>query len=197
MFGKPDMTAARWICQPRQYTLGDRVEIVTQPGTDLWQNTYYNFVHDNAPGLLWQVEEPYFSFVVRTDFQDSHQRFDQCGILLYQTSESWLKASIEYENSQFQRLGSVVTNRGYSDWATTDIPASQKFMYYRLSRREEDFCVEHSLDGKEFHQMRIAHLEGATGPVSVGIYACSPEESSFRAVFSQMEFLPCQWQAHA
>ena len=30
---------------------------------------------------------------------------------------------IEYENEQYQRLGSVVTNRGYSDWATTDIDA--------------------------------------------------------------------------
>ena len=29
---------------------------------------------------------------------------------------------------QYQRLGSVVTNRGYSDWATTDIDASVKSM---------------------------------------------------------------------
>ncbi|WP_397312917.1 DUF1349 domain-containing protein, partial [Paenibacillus elgii] len=31
------------------------------------------------------------------------------------------KASIEYENEEYQRLGSVVTNHGFSDWATTDI----------------------------------------------------------------------------
>ncbi len=41
---------------------------------------------------------------------------------------SVLQTIIEYENEQYQRLGSVVTNRGYSDWATTDIDASVKSM---------------------------------------------------------------------
>ena len=50
--------------------------------------------------------------------------FDQCGVVMYLDSENWLKASIEYENERFQRLGSVVTNLGYSDWATTDINAA-------------------------------------------------------------------------
>ena len=43
-------------------------------------------------------------------------------------SENWLKASIEYENQSFQHLGSVVTNNGYSDWATTEISANVKSM---------------------------------------------------------------------
>lgn len=52
--------------------------------------------------------------------------FDQCGIVMYLDSENWLKASIEYENQSFQHLGSVVTNNGYSDWATTEIHANVK-----------------------------------------------------------------------
>ena len=43
---------------------------------------------------------------------------------MYLDSENWIKASIEYENEQYQRLGSVVTNHGYSDRAATDIDAS-------------------------------------------------------------------------
>ena len=43
------------------------------------------------------------------------------------------------ENNEYQRLGSVVTNKGYSDWATTDVEASIKSMWYRLSRRESDY----------------------------------------------------------
>ena len=62
--------------------------------------------------------------------------FDQCGIILYLDSKNWLKASVEYENEEYQRLGSVVTNHGYSDWATTDISASVRTMWYRLSRRK-------------------------------------------------------------
>lgn len=68
-----------------------------------------------------ETEEKYFSFMVKTDFTESHHRFDQCGIVMYLDSENWLKGSVEYENDQFQHLGSVVTNHGYSDWATTAI----------------------------------------------------------------------------
>lgn len=56
------------------------------------------------------------------------QRFDQCGVVMYLDSENWLKGSIEYENEQYQHLGSVGTNHGYSDWATTSIDASVKSM---------------------------------------------------------------------
>ena len=74
-----------------------------------------------------ETEEKYFSFTVKTEF-DSKNRFDQCGIVMYLDSENWLKASIEYENQSFQHLGSVVTNNGYSDWATTEIPANVKLV---------------------------------------------------------------------
>ena len=83
---------------------------------------------------------------MKTQFNSKH-RFDQCGVIIYQDSDNWFKASIEYENENYQRLGSVVTNHGYSDWATTDIPAKQKEMYYRLSRRSSDYCIENSYDG--------------------------------------------------
>lgn len=81
--------------------------------------------------------------MVKTKF-DSKHRFDRCGVAIYLDSENRIKASIEYENEVFQRPGSVVTNNGYSDWATTDIPASIKEMWYRLSRRKSDFCIEYS-----------------------------------------------------
>ena len=105
-------------------------------------------------------------------------------------------ASIEYENEEFQHLGSVVTNNGYSDWATTVIDASVKTMWYRFSRREDDYCIECSRDGQTFQQMRICHMWHGAGAVRFGIYACSPEDSSFRAVFTCMELGPCQWAAH-
>ena len=128
----------------------DQIEVVTKPHTDLWQRTYYHFRNDNAPVLQMTTAEKYFSFVVRTEFTESHHRFDQCGVVLYLDSENWLKGSVEYENERFQHLGSVVTNHGYSDWATTEIPANVKTMWYRLSRRESDFCIECSADGVVF-----------------------------------------------
>lgn len=128
-----------WIREAdRSEVTDDRITIYTQAKTDLWQRTYYGFQNDNAPVLQMKTSEKYFSFTVKTEF-DSKARFDQCGIAVYLDSENWMKASIEYENEQYQRLGSVVTNHGYSDWATTDIDASVKSMWYRLSRRESDY----------------------------------------------------------
>ena len=38
-------------------------------------------------------------------------------------------------------------------------------------------------------------FEGA-GKINFGIYACSPEDSSFKAVFTDMEISECKWEAH-
>ena len=141
------------------------------------------------------TKQEYFSFVVKTEFK-SKKRFDQCGIVMYLDSENWLKASIEYENEEYQRLGSVVTNQGYSDWATTDIDAAIKMMWYRFSRRKSDYCLECSQDGIHFKQMRICHMCKGDGEIQFGIYACSPEQSSFEAVFSNMEITDCKWLEH-
>ena len=185
-----------WAFGPKEYTISDeKITIKTEPGTDFWQRTYYGFRNDNAPSLLMKTEEQYFSFVVKTEFNSTH-RFDQCGVIIYQDSDNWFKASIEYENQDYQRLGSVVTNHGYSDWATRDIPADSKMMYYRLSRRESDFCIENSYDGINFKQMRIFHLFEGAGTIQIGLYACSPEDSSFTAIFTEMLFTECKWLAH-
>lgn len=192
-----DITAFQWIREPKLYKLDSgRVEIVTAPHTDLWQRTYYHFRNDNAPVLQMETDEAFFSFVVKTDFSESRRRFDQCGIVMYLDSENWIKGSVEYENDEFQHLGSVVTNGGYSDWATTVIPAAVKTMWYRFSRREDDYCIECSTDGVHFDQMRICHMNKGNGRIKFGVYACSPEDSSFKAVFTDMRFTECQWKAH-
>ncbi|OUO32910.1 DUF1349 domain-containing protein [Olsenella sp. An293] len=192
-----DVSKLEWTRPPEDYRISPgRIEIVTEPHTDLWQRTYYHFRNDSAPVLQMSCDERFFSFVVRTEFAESHHRFDQCGVVVYLDAENWLKGSIEYENERFQHLGSVVTNHGYSDWATTEIPAGVSSMWYRLSRREDDFCIECSEDGVTFHQMRVCHLHEATGTVRFGVYACSPEDSSFRAIFTNMDLGECAWRAH-
>ena len=68
----------KWTRQPESYVIkGDTIEVVTKPGTDLWQRTYYHFRNDNAPVFQMETEEKFFSFVVKTDFTESHHRFDK------------------------------------------------------------------------------------------------------------------------
>lgn len=195
--GRVDLTAFEWTREPASFSIeGDTLKITTAPHTDLWQRTYYHFRNDNAPVFQIRTREKYFSFVVRTDFTQSHQRFDQCGIVMYLDSENWLKGSVEFENEEFQHLGSVVTNNGYSDWATTAIPADVKTMWYRFSRRADDYSIECSTNGVDFSQMRICHMYAGAEEITFGVYACSPEDSSFTAVFTDMKITECMWKAH-
>ncbi len=191
-----DISLMEWIRAPKNYKISkDKIEIFTEPKTDLWQRTYYGFRNDNAPVLQSVTDEKYFSFTVKASY-DYKRRFDQCGVVVYLDGENWLKASVEYENGTMQRLGSVVTNHGYSDWATVDVDAAVNTVWYRLSRREYDYCIECSFDGVNFKQMRICHLSEGGGEIRFGIYACSPEQSSFKAVFTEMELTECKWPAH-
>ena len=163
-----DLSKFKWTREPESCVIQDGViEITTKPHTDLWQRTYYHFRNDNAPVFQMETEEKYFSFIVKTDFRESHHRFDQCGIVMYLDSENWLKGSVEYENEEYQHLGSV-----------------------------DDYCIECSSDGIRFQQMRICHMQKGDGKIRFGIYACSPEDSSFKAVFSDMKLTECQWKAH-
>lgn len=192
-----DFKKFSWVREPKNWNLKEGVlEVVTEPNTDLWQRTYYHFRNDNAPCFQFETEEKYFSFTVKTSFEEAKHRFDQCGVIVYMDSENWIKGSIEYENETYQHLGSVVTNNGFSDWATTNIPASVKHMWYRLSRREDDFKIECSLDGVNFNQMRICHFYKGDGAIRFGVYACSPENSSFKALFTDFHLGECRWLKH-
>ena len=66
----------------------------------------------------------------------------------------------------------------------------------RFSRREDDFCIENSVDGVNFKQMRICHMFHVKEKINFGIYACSAEDSSFKATFTDMEITGCKWLAH-
>ena len=206
-----DFTKASWLFEPKAYEVtSSRVTITTEPETDFWQRSYYGFRNDNAPSLLLESSDN-FSFTAKVEFEYKSQ-FDQCGLIIYLDSNNWFKASIEFENEHYSQLGSVVTNMGYSDWATTDIELPSN-IWYRLSRRGPDFLIESSLDGISFKQMRIFHLHqlgetteamGKVNPplpaelsMRFGVYACSPLKSSFTATFSEMCLESCKWLAHS
>ena len=48
----------KWTREPKQYSISeDKIEIITNPHTDLWQRTYYHFRNDNAPVLQMKTSE--------------------------------------------------------------------------------------------------------------------------------------------
>ena len=165
----------------------DKIVIVTEPETDLWQRTYATFRADNASALQMKTDAMNFSFTAKASF-DSDFGFDQCGVIIYIDEDTWLKASMECEDETLKHLGSVVTNHGYSDWAATDVPADTKDMWYRIYRKGSDFQVQCSFDGVHYSMLRMAHLWKTEGEIGVGVYACSPAKSSFKAEFTELDF---------
>jgi regulation of enolase protein 1 (concanavalin A-like superfamily) len=178
-------TGFSWLNQPEHSITDNKLRIKTSPDTDFWQRTHYGFQRDNGHCLIMSVKGD-FSMTVRTEFYPNEQ-YDQCGLIVRNNAENWIKTSTEYENPGHSRLGSVVTNSGYSDWATIDSYSQIHEMWYRIRSENNDFTIEYSHNGTTWHQLRMTHLLQPFNELQVGIYACSPKKSSFEAIFNQFE----------
>jgi regulation of enolase protein 1 (concanavalin A-like superfamily) len=184
-----------WFHEPRRYQLGAGLEIFTDEKTDFWQNTHYGFQRDDGHCLLTRCAGD-FSLMTQVEFRP-REMYDQCGLMVRLDSQNWIKVSTEYENEHASRLGSVVTNLGYSDWATQDIASSQREMGYRISKRGCDFLLESSFDGLDWRQLRITHLHKPAAYVDIGVYACSPIGRDFWCRFKSLEISENTWHATA
>lgn len=173
-----------WLNQPEWGFQGEVLWVKTFKDTDYWQRTHYGFQRDNAHALVQEVSGN-FSMQARLRFTPTAQ-YDQCGLILRVDEHAWFKCSVEYENPQESRLGSVLTTAGYSDWATQDISSEIQAMSYQIQFKNSDLIASYSVDGSQYHQMRIAHLDSQFKPVLAGIYGCSPVGEGFR--FELLEF---------
>lgn len=183
-----------WLNEPSRYSFDNGLIIQTDPNTDFWQRTDCGFRNDNGHCLLKEVQGD-FSFTAHFEWEPK-TLYDQCGVIVRLDEDNWIKASVELENSEISRLGSVVTNLGYSDWATTDIPSSTHSMGYRISLRGQDFLIENSFNGEQWAQMRIGHLHKAFSSINVGVYACSPLVSSFQCKINTIQLGVNEWLLH-
>lgn len=99
--------------------------------------------------------------------------------------------------NDFHTIFIRISSCPYSTQPHTFSSQQNILMWYRFSRRDDDYCIECAQDGIRFKQMRICHMHKGNGKIQFGIYACSPEESSFRAVFTNMQLTECVWKAHS
>ena len=187
-----DLEGFQWFNEPIEYSfVGGGLSMRTGRRTDFWQRTHYGFRKDDGHAFLKTISGD-FSILTRALFKPEAQ-YDQCGLFARIDSDNWIKCSTEFENSHLSRLGSVVTNLGFSDWASQDINSPTTSMWYKLSRSGRDFLLEHSPDGKLWHQMRVAHLHRLEGTIDVGIYACSPVGDGFMCSFEFIEIGASKW----
>lgn len=180
-----------WFNEPKRYFFDGGLNLITAAKTDFWQGTHYGFRRDDGHCLLTTVTGD-FSLATEVEFTP-HSQYDQCGLMARVDGQNWIKCSVEYENPTLSRLGSVVTNLGFSDWATQDITTNVTTMRYRLSRQGPDFLIEYAQRNGPWQQMRIAHLHAVGPALQIGIYACSPIGEEFHCRFQWIEIGENQW----
>lgn len=180
-----------WFNPPARFQTGNGLEIYTDEKTDFWQRTHYGFQRDDGH-CLFTRQTGDFCLMTHVEFRPQTQ-YDQCGLMVRVDNQNWIKVSTEYEDEHHSRLGSVVTNLGYSDWATQDISSEHAEMHYRIHRNGNDFLLEHSYNGQTWAQLRITHLHNATEILEIGLYACSPLGKDFWCRFKVLEISENRW----
>ncbi|WP_413467460.1 DUF1349 domain-containing protein [Metabacillus niabensis] len=173
-----------WLSPPKEWKLnykGSNLIIKTDMQTDFWQKTHYGFQADNGHFLYYEVNG---DFRLTTKVKSKPEnRYDQAGLMVRFSSDTWLKTSVEFIPDGNSKLGVVVTNQGYSDWSSQEFLEDQISLFYRITRRENNYYVDYSLDGISWSQIRMTHLVAKTDNIKVGIYACSPQGEGYEAEF--------------
>ena len=119
-------------------------------------------------------------FTIEVNISKHYQKlYDQAGLFLFIDNENWVKCGIEHVDT-VQQIGGVVTQFGFSDWSSYNIPANINIFGLRMHKRGQDIKLEASINN-EWIQLRMFHLL-KEGDVKVGVMACSPLDSQFETV---------------
>ena len=186
-FTQPSLSPKlKWHSEPSNWSIKDnQLEIETDPETDFWQKTHYGFQVDNGHFLFTDLDG---DFILETSVKCNFKhQYDQAGLMIRISEECWVKASVEFEPDEPNKLGAVVTNHGYSDWSTQDVPDSFTDFKLRLTREGSTYKVQYyQSTSEEWIQIRMFHLFD-NPVVKAGIYCCSPKTESFTVSFDYMK----------
>lgn len=176
-----DADDLKWIKKPQRYLLtNEKVILETEPNTALSKK------RPGAEAIELSLEpDGSFCFSVRVDFAFKG-RFDQCGILLYQGEKRIAFCCTMHNNTAVDELECVVFHDRFGDRSSRDIGTAIQWMYYRVWYRSGNVTIQYSFNGKVYSDLRQFWIHDTGENISIGIYACSPSDSSFDCTFSEM-----------
>ena len=176
----------QWLNDPVDVFFDDKgMNVLAREKTDFWQSLHHNFAKDNGH-FFYAYKTGNFSLTIKWSFK-SLNNFQQAGIMVRVDERNWIKASLMYDDAKFPRLGTALTQKGYSDWASQNLPHEVNEIWYKIVRKDGDYVVSFSLDGVVFSQIRLAHLMRDNPEVKVGAFICSPQVSGFEATLEMIE----------
>jgi regulation of enolase protein 1 (concanavalin A-like superfamily) len=177
-----------WLNEPRNWHSNDGViSVVTDENTDFWRETFYGFIHDNGH---FYYQKCTGDFTAEVTFNAAYESlYDQAGLMLRFSDQTWLKAGIEYVHGK-RMLGTVLT-RGQSDWAIGPGLTKSEPVYLRLTRKGSTICVQWAVEsnGMDYQTLRLGPLS-SDAEVMIGPMTCSPTRAGLKSEFRDFRLLP-------
>jgi len=164
-------SAGRWTHPPLSAREdGDALLVEAAEGSDAWRHTAYGFVHDSEHALLAPLPA---GTAVEVDFALAYEgMFDQAGVLVRASEDTWIKAGVEVSDG-LPQVGAVVTH-GKSDWSVAPVLGwSGRVVTIRVSRFGDALVVRAHAQGEPWRLVRVAPSD-PDAPLEAGPYCCAP-----------------------
>jgi regulation of enolase protein 1 (concanavalin A-like superfamily) len=184
---------ASWLNPPAAATEdGAALLVDAREGSDFWRTTGYGFVRDDGHALLTPFPA---GTAVEVDFAAGFtEQFDQAGVLVRVSPQTWIKAGVEFSDGELQ-LGAVVTH-GASDWSLAPVPDwAGRDVTVRVSRSGDAVTVRARCADQPWRTVRLAHLDPAA-EATAGLYCCAPSRAGLRVRFTRLSTGPADTSLH-
>ncbi|GGD41054.1 DUF1349 domain-containing protein [Aureimonas glaciei] len=175
-----------WTNEPARWSLApERLDVVTDEGTDFWQRTHYGFSRDSGHFFGARTAGDFTAELrIRANYE---ALYDQAGMMVRVDAETWVKAGIEHSDGR-PMLGSVLTT-GQSDWATGPYEGDARDFRLRITVQAGVLRLQASADGKVWPLVRLAPFPVAETYL-VGPMCCTPERAGLAVTFTDFSIGP-------
>ncbi len=164
----------KWLNESQIITSENEVAIYAPGHTDWFRNP----IPENGTLSAPVADAPFFytevtgDFVFKAKVQPNFRTvYDACALMVIENDVLWTKAAFEKSDFGTTAAVCVVTNEMSDDANGCDI--NQDYVWLEIARVGDVFCTLYSLDGEEYHMVRLFHLP-VPQTVKVGIEAQSP-----------------------
>ncbi len=174
-----------WMNRP-DWVLGTagQLSFETRKGSDFWRQTHYGFERASGHALLFDVPP---RFAAEITFSAKFEtKYEQAGLLLWDSDAHWIKAGVEFADGQ-PTLAVVVT-RGRSDWSMAPVVVPTDDWTIRLTATDSAVIL-HARVGDRWQILRVADF--VVGQAArLGPMACSPESEGLSVAFRDFRIGP-------
>lgn len=176
-----DFSTWKWLNRSHFVEKNGEIIIYAPEQTD-WFN---NPIPENGAYCEPVANAPFFYTEVSGDFvfrakvcPHFKYTYDACALMVIQDEKLWAKAAFEKSDFGTTAAVCVATNQISDDANGCDI--GQEHVWLQIVRVGDVFCTHYSLDGENYHMVRLFHLP-ADQCVKVGLEAQSPSgQGGFR-----------------